>query len=483
MTRLSRRDVLKLGGLALTAPYLGSPRWARGLTAVGSFPVPPRLPLIRPEPGLVEAELSAAWTQSAVAGTTARLQTYNGSFPGPILRLREGERVRLWFTNNLGEPSNLHMHGLHVPPSIDNPFLSVSPGETTVYEFDVPANSAGTYWYHPHLHMRVARQLFGGLAGVIVVEGRMDRQLRRRGADEYVVVLKDLSLVNGAPEAHNPFDWMSGKEGNLLLVNGAVQPVLVPRTSLLRLRLLNASNARYYRLALEGHPLFLIATDGGFIDQPIELNELLLAPGERADVLVQLNTAGNFRLLNLPYDRGSGHGMGGMHGGGHMGGMHGGSTGSTAAPDVLMTIAAGENPPRSLPSRVGLVEPLAPAPGDVHRRLVLGEAMMGFQFYLNGRTFDEARIDFQGRLGDLEVWEIDNRTGMDHPMHLHTYPFQVLSRNGVPEALRAWKDVVNVRAGEVVRIAVPLRDFTGKTVYHCHIVEHEDRGMMGVLAV
>jgi FtsP/CotA-like multicopper oxidase with cupredoxin domain len=119
----------------------------------------------------------------------------------------------------------------------------------------------------------------------------------------------------------------------------------------------------------------------------------------------------------------------------------------------------------------------------VVRRVVLGMTMMAREFTINGRAFDEDRVDFRGREGDLEIWEIENPTGMDHPFHLHTYSFQVLSRNGVPDAFPAWKDVVNVRPREVVRIAVPLRDFTGKTVYHCHIVEHEDRGMMGVLEV
>jgi FtsP/CotA-like multicopper oxidase with cupredoxin domain len=117
------------------------------------------------------------------------------------------------------------------------------------------------------------------------------------------------------------------------------------------------------------------------------------------------------------------------------------------------------------------------------RRLVLGEGMMGGGFYINGRTFDPRRVDISARLGDLEIWEIENRGRMDHPFHLHTYPFQVISRGGVPARFVAWKDVINIRPGEVARIAVPLADFRGRTVYHCHIVEHEDQGMMGILEV
>jgi FtsP/CotA-like multicopper oxidase with cupredoxin domain len=435
---------------------------------------------------LVEAALTAAWAPVSVAGATARLLTYNGSFPGPVLRVREGEQVRLWLTNATDEATNLHLHGLHVPASVDNPFLSVLPGETVLYEFTIPEGSAGTYWYHPHLHGRVAQQLFAGLAGAIVVGGPVDSFRRLRRAEEYLLILKDLTLVGGLPASHRPFDWMNGKEGELLLVNGALQPVLAPRRGTVRLRLVNASNARYYRLRLEEHPLYLIATDGGFIETPLMVEELLLAPGERAEVVVQLTRDGSFRLLNLPYDRGGGHMMGGTEGMGMgaMGPMHRGGTRRDGEPAPLLTLLAPAMPrTMALPTRLSRVEALDPAQATVTRRLMLGERMMGAQFFINGRTFDEQRVDIRARAGDLEVWDVHNQTRMDHPFHLHTYSFQVLSRNGVAEPLLAWKDVVNVRPGEVLRIAVPLRDFTGKTVFHCHIVEHADRGMMGVLEV
>lgn len=205
------------------------------------------------------------------------------------------------------------------------------------------------------------------------------------------------------------------------------------------------------------------------------LDELLLVPGERAEVLVAPRGAGEFRLLNLPYDRGSGS----IHGGGH----------GTAQPDdagePLMTISVGQDLPfaglpRRLPSEVEKLEDVG-----VDRRFDFGGGGHGghMAFTINGRTFDENRTDVRGHLGDTEVWELRNRSTMDHPFHLHTYPFQVLSRSGRAESIIAWKDVVNLRAGESVRIAVPLRDFTGRTVFHCHIVEHEDLGMVGVLEV
>jgi len=469
---LTRRDVLRLAGAAAISTYL--PAFAADGPPAGYLSY---LPVRRNPGGPAEADIVATPALASIAGTAASLWTYNGTFPGPLLSVREGERIRLKFTNRLNEPSNLHLHGLHVPATVDDPLLMVEPGETVYYEFTVPQGSAGTHWYHPHVHGRVARQLFAGLAGVIVVRGPVDTLPLLRRAEQYTLVLKDITLAAGGVAAHTPFDWMNGKEGELLLVNGALRPLLSPRRSLLRLRLLNASNARYYRLALEGHELFLIASDGGFLARPVALEEILLAPGERAEVLVRLRDGGEFRLLNLRYERGSG--MMGMIGG--MPGRRG--RGTDPGPETLLTIAfAGTTQRASLPRRLGKVERLDARDASVERRLVLGEGMM-MRFTINGRTFDANRTDIRGRLGNLEIWEIENRGRMDHPFHLHTYPFQVLSRGGAPEPFAAWKDVVNVRPRETVRIAVPLRDFTGRTVFHCHIVEHEDLGMMGVLGV
>ncbi len=484
MTDLTRRDVLTLAGLAIGAACAGAPRRANAaMRGAAAFPSPPLLPLDRSIPGVAIAELSAAWTTTPIAGRTARLRTYNGTFPGPLLRVREGEVLRLRFTNHMAEPTNLHFHGLHIDPSVDNPFLSVDPGQTCTYEFPVPAGSAGTHWYHPHIHGSVAEQLFAGLAGPIVVEGPLEASSRLGRIEDYLLVLKDITLVNGAPAAHTAMDWMIGKEGTLVLVNGAAQPVLAPRGGTVRLRFLNASNARYYRLSLEGHPLYLIATDGGLIRSPQAIDELLLAPGERAEVLVQLTREGSFRLLNLPYNRGMIGIMGRMGAMRGMGGMTFSRTGG-AAP-TLLTLRAPAARPLRLPSALALIERLNPERAAVTRAVVLsgGMKMKSAGFLINGRSYDHERIDLVGGLGDLQVWEIRNRTGMDHPMHLHTYPFQVLSRNGVPEPFLAWRDVINIAAGGVVRIAIPLRDFAGKTVFHCHIVEHEDRGMMSIVEV
>lgn len=463
---MNRRTILKTG-LALF------PLQALRARAQASFPEPPLLPLKRKE-GVVEARLEAVAKPVQVGDKTVELWTYEGSLPGPTLRLREGERVRLVFRNRLGEVTNLHFHGLPIPPQVDNPFLEIPPGEEQVYEFTVPRGAAGTYWYHPHVHGKVATQLFRGLAGALVVEGPLDALPELRAAEEHLIVLKDLELLGGKVAPHTPMDWMNGKEGSLVLANGALRPTLRPGKGLLRLRLLNASNARYYRLALEGHELVLIATDGGFLTKPVETEEILLAPGERAEVLVALKGPGQYRLLALPYDRGA---MGMMHMGGMMHMMGGGQS----RMEHLLTVSLERAFPKlPLPQALAAFKPLTPT-GPV-RRIVLSENMMAGEFFINGQRFDPRRVDLRAQAGQVEVWEVENQGDMDHPFHLHTHPFQVLARNGRPEPFPAWKDTVNIRAGEVVRLAVAM-GFPGKTVFHCHIVEHEDRGMMGVLEV
>jgi FtsP/CotA-like multicopper oxidase with cupredoxin domain len=502
---LTRRNFLKLGAVSVASSYFFKPSltWAQIPTP---FADPPAFLCRRPELGLVEVDVLAQPSSAVINGGSVSLLTY-GSYPGPTLRVRSGETVRLNFTNNLPEVTNLHLHGLHVSPSVDDPLAEIQPGESRLYEFTLPNFSSGTFWYHPHVHGTVAEQLYAGLLGTIIVEGPQDLMPELREAEEHLVVLKDFSFLDGAIPPFTMMDWMNGKEGDVLTVNGLVQPTLQARKGTLRLRLLNASNARYYRLALEEHPLYLIATDGGLIEKPVELSELILAPGERAEVLVQLSRQGSFKLQSLPYDRGAmmmddmqGMGvMGGMngmdHGGMDMGGMDMGlgddeamaggmmEMGASSLETLLTIVAPGGLEPLPLPTSLSSVNELDLTRAVTKRQFVLGENMMRAEFFINNQPFNVNRVDVQAKLGTLEIWELVNNTDMDHPFHLHTYPFQIISRNGKDEPFRAWKDVVNLQKNEVVQIAVPFETFTGLTVYHCHIVEHEDRGMMGVLEV
>ena len=241
--------------------------------------------------GLLDVSLDARYRSVNLAGREARLYSYNGSLPGPRLEVKPGDTVRIRFTNNLPDPTNLHYHGLHVSPSenADNAFLEVPPGETFTYEFTIPQNHpAGTFWYHPHRHGLVAKQVFGGLSGLLIVRGELDDIPEIQAAQEEFLVLKDFALGDdGHIQPPNRMErMMQGREGSLVTVNGSVNPNFsIPEGGLLRLRLLNASSSRFYRLMLQDHPLYLIATDGGALGEPVELKELLLTPGERAEVL------------------------------------------------------------------------------------------------------------------------------------------------------------------------------------------------------
>ncbi|PSB48907.1 copper oxidase [Cyanosarcina cf. burmensis CCALA 770] len=444
--------------------------------------------------GLLELELEASSRPISLGGKRATLLSYNGQVPAPRLEAQAGDTVRIRFTNNLSQPSNLHYHGLHVTPigNADNAFLDIPPQESLTYEFTLPKNHpSGTFWYHPHRHGYVAEQVFGGLAGLFIVRGELDEIPEIQAAKEEFLVLQDFALDrNGRIQSPNHMDMMMGREGELLTVNGQVKPIFsLASGGLLRLRFLNASPSRFYRLALENHPFNLIATDGGALAEPVELKELLLAPGERVEVLVRgERQPKQYRLLNLPYNRGGMEmmedEMGMMGGSSHMMGES-----SQVNPQVLAILTyQGSVSTLPLPKQLIPVETL-PEPKTVRRlKLSMEEEMspdMAMNFTFNGKAFDPNRIDAQVRLNTVEDWELVNvdPDRMDHPFHLHVNPFQVITRNGKPEPYRAWKDTVLVRGGETVRIRIPFRDFSGKTVYHCHVLDHEDLGMMGILNI
>jgi FtsP/CotA-like multicopper oxidase with cupredoxin domain len=443
--------------------------------------------------GALDLSLTAQAGRLSLAGRPAALYSYNASVPGPRLEIRPGDNVRIRFTNRLPELTNLHFHGLHIPPSgnADNVFLEIPPMESQIYEFTLPQDHrSGTYWYHPHVHHSIARQVWAGLVGLLIVRGELDEIPEIRDGDDEFLVLKDFGLdANGELLTPDPTPQiMQGREGDLVLVNGELNPTFrISKDGLLRLRFLNASVARYYRLQLEDHPMYLIATDGGPIDEPFELRELLLAPGERAEVLVRgERSPGRYRLMNLPYRR---FNMGMMGGGGMRGGMGmmGGRPSSSDEPIVLATLEyreKGRSMP--LPSRLVPVEPLPQA--TQVRQLVFSHNMMrmdGDAFTINGMTFDPQRTDTIAKIGTVEEWEIINGGGMmmdfDHPFHIHTNQFQVVSEDGQSPRFRAWRDIAHVPMGGSVRIRIRFRDFPGRTVYHCHILDHEDLGMMAVV--
>ncbi|MEC4985298.1 MAG: multicopper oxidase family protein [Oscillatoria sp. PMC 1068.18] len=484
MRKLNRRKFLVLSASSAGAVLLS--QCGRGQSQESNNSPISRAPVYTSQNNLLELDLEASSRPVQLGTQQANLLTYNGQVPAPRLEAKPGDKVRINFTNNLAESTNLHYHGLHIPPTgnADNVFLQIASGENFTYEFEIPLNHpAGTFWYHPHLHGLVAEQLFGGLAGLFIVRGELDEIPEIKAAKEEFLVLQDFALDEaGKPLASAQMSIMTGREGNILTVSGQTNPrFAIPKNGLVRWRILNASPSRFYQLSLENHPFYLIATDGGALEKPVEMSELLLTPGERVEVLIRGDgEPGEYRLLNLPYDRG---GMG-MMGGGMMRGMRG-SRRSRETPMVLATMSYdGAVEPISLPQNLSTIEVL-PESQQV-RRFQLNHGMtpgMGMTFLINGQPYQGDVIQTQAKLNTVEDWEISNTGVMDHPFHVHINPFQVISRNGQPEPYRSWKDTVLVRTGETVRIRIPFRDFTGKTVYHCHILDHEDLGMMGNLVI
>lgn len=442
---------------------------------------PPRLANSSGLAGRFEAALTAAPTEIELApGRRTTFWAYNGTVPGPLIEANAGDRVRIAFTNRLPtQESTIHWHGMPVPASEDgNPLDPVAPGATRVYEFTLPADSAASYWYHPHPHRVTHEQVFRGLAGVFIVRPAVDPL--PAGLVDTPLVVNDLRLDAGYRIAPNiGMDFMFGREGDVLLVNGGRRPVLATAPGAThRLRLFNATNARYLRLAFDGLTMTLVGSDGGLLAAPIAgVAEVLLAPGERAEVVVAFTA--DTVLRALPYDRGSMMiGMGGM----------------VRASEALLTVRVqgAAVAPVALPSALRTLAALPAATAS--QRFVLGPAgMMGGMtgmtmgaFTINGRSFDPNRIDATSRVGAVELWEVANPTGMDHPFHLHGTQFQVVERvsggTTIPAPWLAWKDTVNVARGETVRFKV-RQALPGVRMYHCHILEHEDQGMMGTLSV
>jgi FtsP/CotA-like multicopper oxidase with cupredoxin domain len=496
---LTRRQLLThltfsaagLGALAITNNILTNPPDPRAdaskvrLNPGDPLLQPPTLPVQR-SAGIARAALFTSSTTASIGGSRVQALAYNNAIPGPTLRLRIGETLRLNFTNRLKATSdntptnpdhvasplqtNLHLHGPHIAPSVDAPFSLLEPGESRTFDLPITATSAGTHWYHPHPHGQVAPQLFKGLSGALIVEGELEAELR--DWEEHLLVLKDYSFEGDRVAAHHGIQARVGKGGDIYTVNGQFQPVLNAKRAGLWLRLVNASSATPYRLNLENHALHLIATDGHTLEKTVQLEELLLAPGQRADVLVRLEREGAFKLRALEYEA---------------------VTVSTKTSTVLMTIRAPSNPraPR-LPDALASVERLNLLLAVVTRTLDFRANGAIFNpnvdFPINGGLFDHNRVDITAKLGSLEVWELINRHAWDLPFHIHSYPFQVLeqrSENGwwQPEPFRGWRDTFNLKHGQHARILVPFRVYAGKTVYHCHISEHEDAGMMGILEV
>lgn len=437
------------------------------------------------------------------------------AYQNPILRIESGARFTASLDNALTEPTIIHWHGLHTPAKMDgHPRDTIGPGARYDYDFTV-RNRGGTYWYHTHAHELTAKQAYNGLASFFLVDDDDQRKLAKAldlklGVTDLPLVIQDKQFDAQGALVYRPNaqESMMGWLGDIVLANltpNAVHTV-TPRTH--RLRLLNGSNARIYRLAFvkdeTALPFTVIGTDGGLIEKPEPVTEAFLAPGERLDVLFdagQAQAGDTVFLRSLAFDpmenEGTAGGMSGMSGQG-MGQMMAGMGSSRlplgAAFNVLkLSVTAGERIVAALPAALSEVRPVR-TEGAAERKIEL--SMQAMRFLINGRSFQMDEIAFEVKRGAVEIWSISNpAVGMPHPMHIHGFSFQVLERVNSPPQWSAtarfgkgravsdlgWKDTVLVWPGETVRIAIDFaHDFPGSQTYvfHCHNLEHEDAGMM-----
>ncbi len=415
---------------------------------------------------------------------------FNKRIPGPTIRQNRGDEVNIRFNNEIGQDSIIHWHGLIVPPDMDGHPKDVITSGT--YEYLIALNQrAGTYWYHPHPHHITGEQVYRGLAGFYFIEDEEEKALNLPdGKYELPLVIQDRKVNDNGQIVYDPSmpeRMMTGFLGNTILVNGTPSPYHEVEQGTYRLRILNGSNARIYNLAFQNEmPFTVIGTDGGLLPEAIETSELLMAPGERTDLLVdfsQVNNKSRIQLLSKSFDVPGG---GGMMGG--MQNMMGSDAPEQGAGFSLMEFRIGESSSQNavkLPSK--LSESTFPREADADRSRPIRLAMeMMTGHTINGRQFEMERVDERVEQGDTEIWEFINNSNVPHPMHVHAVQFKVLERSGdrglIPTET-GWKDTVLVMPEETVRVIMKFEAPKGLYVFHCHNLEHEDNGMMANLEI
>jgi suppressor of ftsI len=426
-------------------------------------------PVLHSAGGRLDVTLEAQLGPAVMGGRAVTTYTFNGHAPGPTLRLQPGDALGVTLINQLDQPTNLHTHGLHVSPAgnSDNVFVHLMPGETFSYAFAIPHAGAsglyipGLYWYHPHMHGYSSDQVSGGMAGALIVEGALDRLPGIRDLPERLLVIQATQFdADGAMISFPKMDVIA------IFVNGQSHPAIeIAPGETQRWRIINASSFTFLNLALDGHQLHQIASDANPLREVRSRDQILMAPGERVEVLIQGGPEGVYALQSLPW---------------------GADLEFQAQPALPIASLISSGPvdrPEPLPTTLIEFEDLREAAIDRRRELIFSEEMKPFEVLINGHTFDEDRIDQTVELGATEEWLLRNTSRDWHPFHIHVNDYQVVEINGEPVDAYSWEDTTPIPAfGEIV-IRTRFLDFPGKFVYHCHLLDHEDAGMMGVVEV
>ncbi|KZX53248.1 MULTISPECIES: multicopper oxidase family protein [Erythrobacteraceae] len=437
----------------------------------------------------------SAGQKEFVPGVVSPTIGINAPYLGPTLEMRRGERVRLHVDNGLDDGATVHWHGFELPAAADGgPHQLIRPGARWSPSFEV-RQRASLYWYHSHLHRGTGPQVYAGLAAPIYVRDDEEDALdlpSEYGVDDIPLIVQDRVLDNSGKLLYpqNMHAQMMGVRGDRLYVNGTQNAVFDARTGQLRLRILNGSNARFYDFSLSGgQTMELIASDGGLLDRPHAVRSLRLAPGERAQILVDLSEGRPLSLLATSPDNSMGMmgNGGGMMGGGMMGRRR--DDARTDEPFRILDIRpSGSSPRRNLPPQLAALPALDPSLAVRTRRFVLDMGMMGGGMSINGASMDMNVINERVPVGQWEIWEIANASMMAHPFHIHNVQFRVIDRDGhaPPPLETGFKDTVIVNPREQVRVLLRFEEHSDPDtpyMYHCHILEHEDAGMMGQFVV
>ena len=417
---------------------------------------------------IIEYDLVASeFNWDITPGKTIEAWGFNKQVPGPVIKANVGDTLVIRVTNNLKEPTIIHWHGLRIPASMDGTGANQEPIESGgVFEYRFVVPDAGTFWYHSHFNETV--QLERGMYGALIVEDKSDPVTD----GEKVFMIDDMKL-----SADNKFKkpgWFvprmeerhDGRQGNTLLINGKENPGIdIHAGQTERWRFINSSSARYFLLSLGGKDFRIIGTDGGLLEYPRIVSEVLLAPGERIDIVAGPFIEGEtFPIEALPYNRG---------------------TILKAKLQKFATVKVGEakSSVAEIPERLRSIEPLAGQDALITRKVKLSESVSlknGADFFIN----DEVHVnDKPVKVGELQIWEVSNTSMMDHPFHLHGFFFQVIEKDGKPAEYMAWKDTVNLTPKSKIKIAWMPDNRPGTWMYHCHILEHHAAGMMATFDV
>lgn len=424
--------------------------------------IPPLLEDQNPDPGIASFTLTAQEGKTSFYRDRQTATTgYNGSYLGPVIRIRRGQQVAINVVNQLTEPTTVHWHGLVVDGHHDGgPHQDIQPGESWQPEFTVD-QPAATLWYHPHFTWSTADQVYAGLAGLIYIDDAVSDMLDlpdEYGVNDIPLIIQDRNFNQDGSFSYQT-TMMGIVPGQTILINGTVDPFLPVNREKIRLRVLNGSNAQNFFLTLDDGSSFLqIASDGGFLPAPVSRKELFLSPGERAEIIIDF-AGENKRTQALVQNQQT-----------------------LLAFTVTETVVTSED----IPAVLVAIDDIPVGP-DVKTRQFDLEGM-GISGTINGKYFDMDRVDEEVALNETELWTIRNLGGMmqagGHPFHVHGTQFQIVSRDGrnPPAEEQGYKDTVYVAVGEVVVIKVRFTR-TGLFMYHCHILEHEDNGMMGQFLV